>query len=246
MSSAVPRLSIVVPVFNEEEGIADVLRELADVLNEAKIGEWEGIVVDDGSRDKTAAIVEELRATIPQLRLLRFEKNCGQTAAFDAGFRAARGEFAAMMDGDGQNDPRDFPNLLAELEERGVDMMCGYRRKRNDSIVRKVSSRIANNVRNWATGETIRDVGCSIRVFRRVCLERLKLFEGMHRFFPTLVRMEGYSIAEMPVNHRPRAKGTSKYGVMNRLFKSIRDLLAVRWMQRRALRYKLMPERGER
>jgi hypothetical protein len=118
-------------------------------------------------------------------------------------------------------------------------MMCGIRAKREDSVVRKISSKVANGVRNWATGETVTDVGCSIRVFRRECLERLKLFEGMHRFFPTLVKMEGFTIGEIPVNHRPRTRGKSKYGVFNRLGKGIRDLIAVRWMQTRCLRYQI-------
>jgi len=232
-------LTIVVPIYNEEECLPEVLTELRDALDAGQVGTWEVVAVDDGSRDRSAEIIARLAGEDPRFRLLRFVKNCGQTAAFDAGFRAARGARVGMMDGDGQNDPRDFPRLLRAMREQGTDMMCGVRARRQDSLVRKISSKIANGVRNWATGETVTDVGCSIRVFKRECLERLKLFEGMHRFFPTLVKMEGYTIGEIPVNHRPRTRGTSKYGIGNRLGKGLKDLFAVRWMQARALRYKI-------
>lgn len=238
-SSNQPELSVVVPVYNEEECLPEVLTELRDALEAGGVASWEAVVVDDGSRDRTPQIVADLAQADPRFRLLRFVRNCGQTAAFDAGFRAARGRLVAMMDGDGQNDPRDFPRLMQAMAEQGKDMMCGFRAKRQDSIVRKISSKVGNGVRNWATGETVTDVGCSIRVFKRECLERLKLFEGMHRFFPTLVKMEGFTIGEIPVNHRPRTRGTSKYGVFNRLWKSSKDLLAVKWMLTRALHYEI-------
>ncbi len=233
-----PHLSVVVPVYNEQEALGEVLDELRTALDEAAL-DWEAIIVDDGSSDATAQVVAGRAAADPRFRLLRFVRNCGQTAAFDAGFRAARGRLVGMMDGDGQNDPRDFPRLLGALEREGVDMMCGVRATRRDSIVRRISSRIANGTRNRLTGESVTDVGCSIRVFRRACFERIKLYEGMHRFFPTLFRIEGWRIGEMPVGHRPRQKGKSKYGIHNRLWRGIRDLMAVRWMQSRALRYQL-------
>jgi dolichol-phosphate mannosyltransferase len=234
-----PELSVVVPIYNEEDCLPDVLTELRDALEAGGVATWEAVVVDDGSRDRSAAIIGELAQADPRFRLLRFVKNCGQTAAFDAGFHAAKGRLVAMMDGDGQNDPRDFPRLMQAMREQGTDMMCGFRATRQDSLVRKISSKIGNGVRNWATGETVTDVGCSIRVFRRECLERLKLYEGMHRFFPTLVKMEGFTIGEIPVNHRPRTRGKSKYGVANRLWKSLKDLMAVKWMQTRSLRYQI-------
>jgi dolichol-phosphate mannosyltransferase len=239
---ATPDLSIVVPIFNEEENMPGVLVELREALQAGGVGPWEAIVVDDGSRDRSAEIVQHLAREDPRFRLVRFDRNYGQTAAFDCGFRRARGPLVAMMDGDGQNDPRDFPRLIEALQRQGVDMMCGIRQKRRDSIVRRISSRIANGVRNWATGESVTDVGCSIRVFRRACLERVKLYEGMHRFFPTLFRIEGYTIGEIPVAHRPRTRGTSKYGIHNRLWRGLRDLLAVRWMQSRALHYKVLED----
>lgn len=236
-------LSVVVPIYNEEDCLPDVLTELRQALDEGGIASWEAVIVDDGSKDSSAEKIEKLRAEDGRFRLLRFVRNCGQTAAFDAGFRAARGRIVGMMDGDGQNDPRDFPRLIEALDREGVDMMCGIRAKRQDSVVRKISSKIANGTRNWLTGESVTDVGCSIRVFRRACIDRIKLYEGMHRFFPTLFRIEGFSISEMPVGHRPRQKGTSKYGIGNRLWRGIKDLLAVRWMQARALRYEIRADR---
>ncbi|MEQ8821497.1 MAG: glycosyltransferase family 2 protein [Sumerlaeia bacterium] len=236
--------SLVIPVYNEESCIEEVLAEALGVLREADdlVGQWEVLLVDDGSKDRTAELIAAMAKDEPRIRLLRFEKNAGQTAAFEAGFHNANGEIVGMMDGDGQNDPADFPRLLAALREKGVDMMCGVRQKRQDSAVRKISSRVANNVRNWATKETVTDVGCSIRVFRRDCLRRIKLWNGMHRFFPTLFRIEGFTLSEMPVNHRPRSSGQSKYGINNRLWVGMRDIFAVRWMQKRALRYRLMGE----
>jgi glycosyltransferase involved in cell wall biosynthesis len=238
-SSSPPDLSVVVPVYNEEACLPEVLAELREALDGAGLAVWEAICVDDGSRDRSAAIVQDFARRDGRFRLIRFARRYGQTSAFDAGFRAARGRLIGTMDGDGQNDPHDFPRLLQALEQQGVDMMCGIRQKRRDSLVRRISAMIANGVRNWATGETVTDVGCSIRVWRRACLERIKLYDGMHRFFPTLFKIEGCRIGEIPVNHRPRAKGHSKYGIHNRLWRGLRDLLAVRWMQARALHYQI-------
>lgn len=235
--------SVVLPVRNEQECLSEVLAELRQALDGDGIGGWEVIVVDDGSTDATPRIVRQFAEEDARFRFLLFDGHFGQTAALDAGLRAARGDILATMDGDGQNDPHDFSRLLEALESRKVDMMLGIRRKREDSIVRRISSRIANGVRNWATGETVTDVGCAIRVFRATCIRRLKLFEGMHRFFPTLVRMEGYSIDQIPVHHRPRRRGISKYGINNRLWCGLRDIFAVRWMKRRNLAYRIR-ERG--
>ena len=235
-------LSVVVPIYNEEACLPGTLLELREALENAGMRYWEAVIVDDGSSDRSPQIIKELAEADPRFRQIRFARNCGQTAAFDKGFRSARGTLVGMMDGDGQNDPRDFPRLIGALESKDVDMMCGIRQKRQDSLVRKISSRIANGVRNWATQESVTDVGCSIRVFRRECIERIKLYEGMHRFFPTLFRMEGFTIGEIPVNHRPREKGNSKYGINNRLWKGIRDLMAVRWMMTRHLSYEVLDE----
>lgn len=238
-AAATPELSVVIPVYNEEDALPGTLNELREALDSAGITNWETLCVDDGSRDRSVAIVREFAAQDPRFRLIKFVRNCGQTAAFDAGFRNARGELVGMMDADGQNDPHDFPHLIKALRESGNDMMCGIRRKRQDNIVRKLSSRIANNFRNWMTAETVTDVGCSIRVFRRSCIDHIKLYEGMHRFFPTLFRIEGYTIGEIKVNHRPRTRGQSKYGIHNRLWRGLKDLFAVKWMQGRSLHYQI-------
>ena len=171
------------------------------------------------------------RPPIARLRILRQPTNQGQSAAFAAGFRHARGEIIATLDADLQNDPADLPRMLAELE--GCDVVCGVRTDRHDSFVRRASSRIANGVRNRLTGESITDVGCSLRVMRARHARRVQMFDGMHRFLPTLLRMEGARITEVPVSHRPRLRGVSKYGIQNRLWRALADLFAVRWMQRR-------------
>ena len=168
-----------------------------------------------------------------RVRALHFAANAGQTAALDAGFRAARGEVIATLDGDGQNDPADLPRLLAALA--GADVVNGVRRHRQDGWLRRLSSRVANAFRNWATDEHVSDVGCSLRVMRASFLKRVKLWRGMHRFLPTLLRLEGARVIELPVSHRPRRAGASKYGIGNRLFVALADLLAVRWMIKRRL-----------
>jgi len=234
-----PRVSIVIPAYNEEECIADCVDELRGVMD--GLGEdYEVIVVDDGSTDATLERLRELKARCPQLRVLSFEANAGETAAMDAGLKNARGEFVVTMDADLQNDPADIPRMLEVAAE--WDVVSGVRAKRHDSAVRRISSRVANWTRNRLTHESVSDVGCTLRVIRGRCLEGLKLYTGMHRFLPTLLRMDGCSITEVPVNHRPRTKGRSKYGVWNRLFKGLRDLFAVRWMQSRWLRYRIREE----
>ncbi|KPK65822.1 MAG: glycosyl transferase [Planctomycetes bacterium SM23_32] len=234
-----PRVSIVIPAYNEEECIADCVEEVCSVMDGLSEA-YEVIVVDDGSTDGTLDQLRALKSRFPQLRVLSFEANAGETAAMDAGLKNARGEFVATMDADLQNDPADIPRML-ELAGQW-DVVCGVRAGRRDSLLRRISSRIANSTRNRLTHENIRDVGCTLRVFRAPCLKGLKLYTGMHRFLPTLLRMDGWSITEVPVNHRPRTKGRSKYGVWNRLFRALYDLFGVRWMQARWLRYRIREE----
>jgi len=231
--SLAPYVSVVVPCFDERENVAALHEEIARALAGVN-GGFELIYVDDGSRDGTGERLAKLAMEDARVRIVAFPENRGQTAALDAGFRVARGEVIATLDGDGQNDPADLPRLLAALPN--ADVVNGVRMNRQDGALRKLSSRIANGVRNWATGERVSDVGCSLRVMRAAYVKRVKLFRGMHRFLPTLLRMEGARVIELPVSHRPRRAGRSKYGIANRLFVGIADVFAVRWMQKRRLR----------
>jgi len=231
-------ISIIVPVKNEAENIASVAKELDAVMNRCS-WTWECIWVDDGSTDGSLSIIEAIADADPHHRFISFEKNAGQSAAFCAGFREARGRVLATLDGDGQNDPADIPFLVEIVLSGRADMANGYRRMRRDGLVRKVSSRVANGFRNLVTGKTVRDVGCSTRAFRRECAEDLPMFAGMHRFFPSLVAMRGYTLAEAPVNHRPRLRGTSKYGIGNRLWVGLLDTFGVWWLRRRAFSYRI-------
>jgi dolichol-phosphate mannosyltransferase len=229
-------LSVVAPAHNEADNLPRLIEEMTAAL--AALGqEWEMIVVNDASTDDTLALLRERMKTCPRLRVLSLRQRSGQTAAVDAGLRRARGTFLAMLDADLQNDPADIPRLLDVLQAQGCDFVNGWRANRRDPWIRLVSTRVANRVRNWLTHEQIHDSACGLKVFRRECIDRLKLFNGMHRFLPTLVKMEGYRVVEVPVNHRPRTAGKAKYGVLNRVFKALRDAFAVRWMQQRTVRY---------
>jgi dolichol-phosphate mannosyltransferase len=233
-----PRLSIAVPVKNEEDNIRPLVEACREALGEL-YPQCEILFVDDGSTDQSLARMQELAAEDPVVRWIQFERNCGQSAALDAGFRAARGQYVAMIDADLQNDPADLPKMVELLDAGECDCVCGIRQKRQDSWIRKLSSKIGNGTRNWLTHESIQDVGCSIRVFRRELLDRLKMYRGMHRFLPTLLRLEGARIKEIPVHHHPRTRGKTKYGIGNRLFRGLRDIFAVRWMQSRHIAYRI-------
>ena len=226
-----PQLSILLPAYNEEACIAHVIREVAEVLR--GLGRpFEIVVVDDGSTDATGQRLGELQADIPELRVLRLQRNSGQSAALGAAFRAARGEIFITLDADGQNDPADIPALLTPLVS--CDLCCGYRVKRQDTWSKRFGSRLANAVRNRALRETIRDTGCTLKAFRAAWTQELPMqFRGMHRFLPALLAMAGARITEIPVNHRPRVAGQSKYTNWGRLKETLWDLWAVRWMQKR-------------
>jgi dolichol-phosphate mannosyltransferase len=235
-----PTLSICVPVYNEAENLPLLHSAIVAVVDPAKI-DTEILLVDDGSTDGSWQAIQSLVAKDPRVRGLRFRKNCGETAASDAGLRAARGKYVMTMDADLQNDPKDIPKFIEALA-KGPDCVCGTRvavRGKGDSYVKVVSSRIANWVRNKLSDEQISDAGCTYRAFRRECVGKLKLYRGLHRFIPTLLKMEGFSVVEIPVGNNPRLHGESKYGVWNRLFKSFRDLLAIRWMKSRLLGYEI-------
>lgn len=244
-AASVLDLSVIIPVKNEEESVAILAREVASVLSSSP-WQWECLFVDDGSSDGTLSRLKELHDGENRIRFISLNHNHGQTAAMLAGFREAQGQILATMDGDGQNDPRDLPVMVKKILEGQADLVNGRRAHRHDSALRKISSRIGNGFRNRITGETISDVGCSIRVFRRECVANFPPFEGLHRFFPTLVTMQGFTLAEVPVNHRPRQRGTSKYGIRNRLWKGMRDTLAVRWMKARMIDYRIADHWNEK
>jgi glycosyltransferase involved in cell wall biosynthesis len=230
VTTSTVQLSVVVPLFNEEANIEPLVAEIHDVLG-ASGASYELLLIDDASSDKSPAILADLASSDPRIRVVRHRKNLGQSAALVSGFERARGEIVITLDADLQNDPADIPRLLAELDQ--CDVVCGVRTNRQDNRIRKLSSKIANSVRNRLTHDSITDVGCSLRVCRTPFFANLPTFDGMHRFLPTLLKLNGARVTEIPVNHRPRAAGESKYGVGNRLWRGIADLLAVRWLQRR-------------
>ncbi|MFT5442549.1 MAG: dolichol-phosphate mannosyltransferase [Myxococcota bacterium] len=227
-------LSVVIPVFNEEASLDILYSELVTALARVT-GASEIVFVDDGSTDASLVVLRALEAKDARVRVVSLDTNCGQSAALDAGFRAARGEVTATLDADLQNDPAEIPMLLSYLDR--ADVVNGIRVSRRDTWFRRLSSRVANGVRNWATRADVTDIGCSLRVMRTVYLRKIKLYGGMHRFLPTLLAMEGAKLCEVEVTHRARRFGTSKYGISNRAFVALADLLAVCWMQRRSLRY---------
>ncbi len=236
-------VSVVIPVYNEEPNLPALWSELRAVLERLGLG-FEVVFVDDGSHDRSAEIIRSFRALDRRVRLVRLKTNSGETAATDAGFKTARGRLVVVMDADLQNDPADIPMLLSHLNH--WDAATGWRvdRAAGDNVVRRVSSRIANRVRNWVSNETIQDSGCTFRAFRRDCLQDLVLYRGFHRFIPTLLKMRGYRVIEVPIAHRPRRFGRSKYGVLNRAVTSGIDLLVVSWMNARRFRYEIVEDLG--
>jgi glycosyltransferase involved in cell wall biosynthesis len=226
-----PAVSVIVPLFNEEENVPILQSELHATLSGL---DHEIVYVDDGSVDRTVDRIE----TAPNIRVIRFEKNTGQSAAIYAGLQAARGATAVLIDGDLQNDPADIPRLLAEIAG-GADVVCGYRVKRKDTALKRVTSRIANAVRSRFTKDGVRDTGCTLKAMRRECVSALVPFKGMHRFIPALIKGAGYRLVEIPVNHRPRRFGESKYGLGNRALRATIDMFGVRWLLARRLNHKI-------
>jgi glycosyltransferase involved in cell wall biosynthesis len=231
MSAGSPAVSVVVPLFNEEENVPILQAELTAALGGL---DYEIIFVDDGSVDGTAQRI----AVDSRIRVLQFERNAGQSAAMYAGLHAARGAIAVLIDGDLQNDPTDIPKLIAEIE-RGADLVCGYRAQRKDTVVKRITSRVANFVRSRFTKDGVRDTGCTLKAMKRECIDALVPFKGMHRFIPALVKGAGYRLVEVPVNHRPRKFGESKYGLGNRALRATMDMFGVRWLLSRRLDYKV-------
>jgi len=229
-----PELSVVLPCFNEREAVGPLTAELHAALQRTGRS-FEIVFVDDCSTDGSREVLRELHEKYPELRVIEHAVNCGESAAQATGFRNARGAVVITMDSDGQNDPADIPRLLAALGDGGLDCVSGVRRTREDDWLRRISSRIANRFRAALTGEGVSDAGCTYRALRRHALREVPVWNGMHRFLPTMLRAQGYAIGEIEVHHRPRVTGQSKYGVGNRLWRGILDCLAMRWYQARVV-----------
>ncbi|HYN22018.1 MAG TPA: glycosyltransferase family 2 protein [Thermoanaerobaculia bacterium] len=225
-----PEISLVIPVYNEEENLPVLAGEIRSALEPLGLP-YEVLYVDDGSTDESPQVLLELAREDSRTRIVRQRRNSGQSAALDAGLRHARGDIIITLDADLQNDPADIPRLLERLD--GFDVVSGVRARRRDNWVRRVSSKIANGIRNRVTHESVTDVGCTLRAMRAEYLRRIPVFNGMHRFLPTLLRMEGARVTEVPVNHRPRLHGQPKYNIRNRIFRALTDLFGVRWLQTR-------------
>ena len=231
-------LSVCAAAFNEAQNLPELVGEIAQSVGKLP-GLWEIVIGNDASEDDSLEVLRRLREQTPQLRFVTLRKRSGQSAALEAALRHSRGRYVATLDADLQNDPADIPRMLELIRKNECDFVNGWRKNRNDPWIRLVSTRIANGVRNWLTSENIHDSACGLKIFKRECLANVKLFTGAHRFLPTLVKLEGYQVKEIPVNHRARTAGVAKYGISNRVFKALRDAFAVRWMQHRYMRYEL-------
>jgi glycosyltransferase involved in cell wall biosynthesis len=239
MMTETPDLSFVIPCYNEQDNLRALVKAIGDSVAPLNRS-YEIVITDDCSKDNSWQVLKELAAADPRIRGLRFAFNCGQSAAMWAGMKAARGKIFVTLDADLQNDPQDLARLLEPIKD--FDCVCGSRvaaRGEGDTWVRVASSRIANSVRNKLSGESISDAGCCYRAFKRECIDNLKFFKGMHRFLPTLFKIEGYTVTEVQVRTNPRLAGKSNYGIGNRLFASFYDLIAVRWMKKRMFRYQV-------
>ncbi|MBI2609241.1 MAG: glycosyltransferase family 2 protein [Deltaproteobacteria bacterium] len=232
--------SVIIPIYNEEENISLLWEKTFGAFQDLNV-QYEIIFINDGSTDRSLEILLKLKQQYPNIiKIITLSKNAGQSAALVAGFNNARGHTLITLDSDLQNDPSDIPLLLKEMDHN--DVVCGIRKKRQDSWVRKISSRIANKTRNRFTNEDIKDVGCSLRAFKKDLLKNIHYFNGFHRFFPTLLKLYNSNpaplkIKEIYVNHHPRKFGKSKYNIRNRLFKSLHDLVGVRWLQQKQISY---------
>lgn len=234
-----PKVSVVVPFYNEELNAPILSKQIEAVFAEIPDCEYECLFVNDGSTDGTRETLDQLAKSHPQVRPIHLRKHRGQSAALIAGMRAAKGEFILTLDGDLQNDPCDFPKLLELLEQ--YDCVYGVRVNRQDTWIRRTSSRIANAIRNAILHDGIQDSGCGTKGFRRVCIGHFLPFDGVHRFFAVLVRNAGLSIVECPVTHHPRKHGESKYGIHNRLWRGLYDLIGVAWLRRRYVTFEIEP-----
>ncbi len=247
MSAEHPEVSLVVPAFDEEGNIVLLCEQIETALEGR---DWECLLVDDESKDGTRHEMLEARARNPRFRVIAKTGWKGKSSSLLAGFREARGKLIATIDADLQDDPQDVARAITALEKEGCDAINGWRQKRDDTFVKRVSSKVGNGVRRRLLGSSIRDAGTGIRVFKRECLEAIVPFEGVHRYFSEMLELHGFRIVEIPVDHHRRHAGVAKYGVGNRLFRGIADVAAVRWLQRRIARFQTeeiekAAERGE-
>jgi dolichol-phosphate mannosyltransferase len=233
------KYSIVIPLKDEEGNIKPLIQEIEPVMHSLN-EPWELICIDDGSTDQTLPLLQEMSKDKPFLKTIAFDRNYGQSSAFDAGFQSARGEFVITLDGDRQNDPTDIPAMVKLAKD--YDLVCGIRKKRKDNWLKRTTSICANAVRSRFCHDGVKDTGCSLKVYRKSCLTKIKMYHGMHRFLPALFQIEGFRVGQIPVNHRERDQGTTKYNFLNRSFNTVFDMFAVRWMRKRHLNYKTKSE----
>jgi glycosyltransferase involved in cell wall biosynthesis len=231
------RISVIAPVYNEKQNITRFINEVEKSLKK-EFNSYEIILIDDGSSDGSDLILDQAMHENAHVKTYHFSKNNGQTAAIDAGFKMATGDLIVTMDSDLQTNPDDIYLLLKYIDT--YDMVNGCRKTREDGLKRKIPSAVANKIRNFITKDNITDTGCPLKLFKKEVVDSFYLFEGMHRFLPTLAKINGFKVIEIPVRHYDREFGTSKYGIFNRLFKSLKDALAVRWMKKRHLNYKIV------
>ncbi|MCP5470045.1 MAG: glycosyltransferase family 2 protein [Chlamydiales bacterium] len=231
--------SIVIPIHNEEENIVSLIEEIEPVME--KLGQpWELLCIDDGSTDRSLLILQDLCKKKRYLRVLSFTRNFGQSSAFAAGFEAAKGVFVITLDGDGQNDPSDIPILVEAIGD--YDLVVGWRIHRKDPWTKRATSRLSNWVRSRMCRDEMHDTGCSLKLYRKEALDKIKMYKGMHRFLPALFSIEGFRIREIPVKHRERKGGVTKYNFFNRSLGPIRDMFMVRWMRKQALKHEVREE----
>lgn len=228
------KLSIVAPIYNEEENIQALHQAITEAVR-GKVDSYEIVLVNDGSQDRSERLLNELAAADPAVQAIHFQQNRGQTAAIYAGLKQSRGELVALIDADLQTDPRDIFTLMPFIDK--VDFVNGKRVDRRDTLVKKVSSRVGNGIRNWLTGDEIYDTGCPMKLMKREVADSYYLYEGMHRFLPTMAKMNGFKVMEVAVSHRERQFGVSKYGVLNRAFVGLMDAIVIGWLRKRVIRY---------
>jgi dolichol-phosphate mannosyltransferase len=229
-------LSVIAPIYNEEGNIYDLYLNITDALKE-RIEKYEIVLVNDGSRDQSAALLNEIAGMDPAVKVIHFEKNYGQTAAIWAGIKNSKGDLIALMDADLQTDPQDIFRLMPFIGR--IDFVNGKRVDRKDTWLKKISSRVGNGVRNWITGDTIYDTGCPMKLFKREVADSLYLYNGMHRFLPTIAKMNGFSVIEVSVTHQERKHGKSKYGVWNRAYVGFMDAIVIGWLKKRIILYRI-------